>query len=727
MSLHQDNAMPTAADDEFAALMAASSLRAPHVRALSDPIPNEAQSRLRESAEAPGTDAEQESTTGETPEPTADAGDDPEDQDPASCRASNWQLPALSRFLTEVYHRLTWATGDAAAPPEHHALVLHGRPLPAADLLDTTRATDILEWLLREPDTNRHYLTTNTGASIAPTLLPCATDPSTTYSNAHTLLRLALSRWSHERLLDARASTRHFEYRLACNPFGPSADPMILAGLGMGLHASHVEFEPENHAAMVDSRLRLHVLLDQAYESALVHYAAPEIGASPRQFDPAISTPKAADSTGAGAPAPARGNAGLTAGCLTDLLQPVQPPALAQLHPHPAHRRTRCRISTMPDRLPAGAWRPLLLSALTDYPWAPRTTAGQGLITGEAALASLISQDTTSVTDAPLTPAHLLIATDLAVSLDQAHRHAIPEQVPTPPDLDAYTTQPGGLLLLPAPTSTAAGHGHHKETADRTPITGSPGKNLSEEGSPSDPPEFLDTGTRAPKRWSTKTEDGGDGLEQRVQLWMRQHRTEDDRGDRILTQLVYRTKDPYAVTAVFYAGTEEELEWTFARELLDDGLHASVGLGDVIVWPGPEETGDTQRIFIRLRPPGSTALLSMDREDALEFLEATHPLPQTPSAKARTAVLASWEQELRDLICPRAAARDLGGHDPGRVVECRAAGVHQRAAGRPRMRGDHSGDGPGPGSSEEVPGGQGCEAPEEDRSGPQPRDYKSLG
>ncbi|MFJ1945451.1 SsgA family sporulation/cell division regulator [[Kitasatospora] papulosa] len=649
MSLHQDNAMPTA-DDEFAALMAASSLRAPHVRALSDPIPNEAQSRLRESAEAPGTDAEQANTTGETPEPTTDAGDDPEDHEPASCRAGNWQLPALSRFLTEVYRGMVG--GGDAAPPEHHALVLHGRPLPAAGPLHTARATGILEWLLREPDTNRHYLTTHTGTSTAPTLLPCATDPSTTYSNAHTLLRLALSWWRHEHLIDARASTRHFDYRLACNPFGPSTDPMILVGLGMGLHTSRVEFESEDHAATVDSRLRLHVLLDQAYESALVHYAAPEICASPRQFDPAISTPKSADSTGTGAPAPARGIAGLTAGRLTDLLQPAQPPGLAQPHPHPAHRWTRCRISTMPDRLPAGAWRPLLLSALADYPRALRTPAGQGMITGEAALASLIPQDTPPATDAPLTPAHLLIAADSAVSLNQAHRHAIPEQVPTPPDLDAYTTQPGGLILLPTPTSTAAGHGHHRETADRTPITGSPGKNLSEEDSPSDPPELLDTGSRAPKRWSTKTEDGGNGIEQRVQLWMRQHRTEDDRGERILTQLVYRTKDPYAVTAVFYAGTEEELEWTFARELLDDGLHSSVGLGDVIVWPGPEETGDTQRIFIRLRPPGSTALLSLDREDALEFLEATHPLPQNPSATARTAILATWEQELRDLTCP---------------------------------------------------------------------------
>ncbi|MGW6684355.1 SsgA family sporulation/cell division regulator [[Kitasatospora] papulosa] len=656
MSLHQDNAMPTAADDEFAALMAASSLRAQHVRALSDPIPSEAQSRLRASVEAPGTDAEPENTTGETPEPTADADDESEDQPSASCRSSSWQLPTLLRFLTEVYRGMAWAGGGNAGTLEHHALVLHGRPLPTVNLLDTTRATNIFERLLCDPDTQaRHYLTTRT-SRLAHTFLPCATDRSTTHSSAqaNAILGPALPRWREEHLLDASASTRHFGYRLACTPFEPSADPIMLVGLGMGLHTSHVEYEPENHAAMVDSRLRLHALLNQTYESVLVHYAARELGTSPRQSDQSVRTAGTADSTSAGAPVPARGIAGLTARCLTDLLQPVQPPGLEQLHPRLAHRWTRCRISTMPDRLPAGAWRPFFFSTLAHYPWAPRTTAGQGLTTGEAALASLIPQDTTSVIHAPLTPTHLLIAADSAVSLAQAQRHAIPEQAPTPPDLDAYTAQPGGLLLLPATTSTAAGHGHHRKTTDRTPITGSPGKNLTAEGSPSDLPELQNTGCRAPQRWSTKTEDGGDGLEQRVQLWMRQHHAEDDRGDRMLTQLVYRTRDPYAVTAVFYAGTEEELEWTFARELLVDGLHSSVGLGDVIVWPGPEGAGDTQRVFIRLRPPGSTALLSMDREDALEFLEATHSLPQNPSTRARAAVLASWEQELRDLICPSA-------------------------------------------------------------------------
>ncbi len=650
MSLHHDNAMPTADDDEFAALMAASSLRAPHVRALSDPIPNEARSRLRETAEGP--DTEQEPTACETQEATADAGDgDHSEEEPlATYRAGTWQPPALSRFLTEVYRRLPWTIDRG--PHGHHTSALHIRPLLAADLLETTRATDILVWLSREPDNDRHYLVTPTGAALAPTLLPCATDRSPTYSSARALLRLALPQWQKEYPLDARPGTGSPDFRLACTSLGPSAS---LAWVDSAIRFQTTRDEcsafrwvgdSEKHAPDADSRHRLHTLLSQAYESALVYYAAREPGGNLRPFDQLVRTPGTADPTDTGAPAPAL--ASLTAGRLTDLLQPVQPPHLEQLHPHPADRWTGCRISTNPDRFPAGAWRPLLLGALADSPWAPRKT-GQRLITGEAAPGSPTPQDATPMIDVPLTPAHLLIAADSAVSLDQAHRHTIPEQVPTPPDLDAYTAQPGSLLLLPATTSTAAGHGDNREAVHWTPRTE---RDFPSEGGSSGPSKFPDNDSRTPKLWSTKTEDGVDDLEQRMQLWMRQHDTEDDRGDRILIELVYRTKDPHAVTAVFYTGTEEELEWTFARELLADGLHTSVGLGDVIVWPGPEGPGDTQRIFIRLRPPGSTALLSLDRDDALEFLEATHPLLHNPRATARTAVLPTWEQELRDLICP---------------------------------------------------------------------------
>ncbi|WP_371627768.1 SsgA family sporulation/cell division regulator [Streptomyces sp. NBC_01116] len=107
------------------------------------------------------------------------------------------------------------------------------------------------------------------------------------------------------------------------------------------------------------------------------------------------------------------------------------------------------------------------------------------------------------------------------------------------------------------------------------------------------------------------------------------------------------------------------MEWIFVRELRVDGLHTGICLGDAIVWPGPEGPGDTQRIVIRLRPPGNTALLSLARDDTLEFLAATRPLPQKPSTNARTAALASWELEQRDLTCPAPASRT-------RCPRCRA-------------------------------------------------------
>ncbi|MGW1437616.1 SsgA family sporulation/cell division regulator [Streptomyces griseus] len=648
MSLHQDNAMPTAADDdEFTALMAASSLRAPHVRALSDPIPDEAQSRLRESAEGP--DAEQEPTARTTQEATTttDAGDASEDDPLDPCRPGNWQLRTFS-----------WTMNSVLGTPEHHAPALHLRPLLAAGPPATTRTTAIHEWLLREPDNNRHYLLTHTEDPLTPTLLPCTTDPGPTYSSSSALLRMALFRQRLEHVLGARPGTGFPDYRLTRTSAGPSAESLARTSFDIELNttcnmytALRLAGEPESRGSFT-SRTRIHALMKQAYESALIDYAAHELAGNSQRSDQQVRAPGTADPTRFGAPAPAHSIDRLAAGRLTDLLQPARPPHLEQLHQHPADGRTRCRIATIPDRVPAGAWRPLLLSALSGYPWAHGTTPGGHLITGGTALPGLTPQDTTAVTNLPLTPAHLLIATDSAVSLDQAHRHTIPEQAPTPPDLDAYTAQPGSLLLLPAATATAAGHGDSRKTVNRTHDTEDPDKELTSENSSSDPSELLTDDRRTTKLWTTRTDDAGDGLEQRMQLWMRQHHTEDDRGDRILTQLAYRTKDPYAVTAVFYAGTEEELEWTFARELLTDGLHTSVGIGDVIIWPGPQRPGDTQRIFIRLRPPGSTALLSLDRDDALEFLKTTQPLPQNPSATARTAVLATWEQELRDLICP---------------------------------------------------------------------------
>jgi hypothetical protein len=51
--------------------------------------------------------------------------------------------------------------------------------------------------------------------------------------------------------------------------------------------------------------------------------------------------------------------------------------------------------------------------------------------------------------------------------------------------------------------------------------------------------------------------------------------------------LRYDASDPYAVHVGFHTGGDDVVEWTFARQLLTDGVTRSIGEGDVQVWPGP--------------------------------------------------------------------------------------------------------------------------------------------
>src|SRR5207237_1922440 len=53
----------------------------------------------------------------------------------------------------------------------------------------------------------------------------------------------------------------------------------------------------------------------------------------------------------------------------------------------------------------------------------------------------------------------------------------------------------------------------------------------------------------------------------------------------VSAQLSYDHMDPYAVCVSFHAGGAERIEWTFARDLLDQGLWRPAGDGDVRVWP----------------------------------------------------------------------------------------------------------------------------------------------
>lgn len=49
--------------------------------------------------------------------------------------------------------------------------------------------------------------------------------------------------------------------------------------------------------------------------------------------------------------------------------------------------------------------------------------------------------------------------------------------------------------------------------------------------------------------------------------------------------MYYRGDHPYAIRMAFHVGTDDPVEWIFARDLLALGLSHPSGDGDVRVWP----------------------------------------------------------------------------------------------------------------------------------------------
>ncbi|WP_316745894.1 SsgA family sporulation/cell division regulator [Streptomyces sp. MK7] len=155
-----------------------------------------------------------------------------------------------------------------------------------------------------------------------------------------------------------------------------------------------------------------------------------------------------------------------------------------------------------------------------------------------------------------------------------------------------------------------------------------------------------------PGRW---TEEAEDGPVQHARLEMAVHREESDVGGMVPVRLTYRLTDPYAVEAVFYPDGPGKPVWTFARDLLIEGLEDSAGEGDVIVWSPPQRsaTSEGRRTFIRLSSPEGTALLSAPRDELKDFLEQTQHLcaAGTEHLHLRHA-LDTLESELGEFTCP---------------------------------------------------------------------------
>ncbi|MFW3469899.1 SsgA family sporulation/cell division regulator [Streptomyces microflavus] len=111
------------------------------------------------------------------------------------------------------------------------------------------------------------------------------------------------------------------------------------------------------------------------------------------------------------------------------------------------------------------------------------------------------------------------------------------------------------------------------------------------------------------------------------------------------TCLSYRATDPYAVEVTFEPGGAT-VTWTFARDLLTEGLHARTGDGDVAVWTSAVTSvssgdSDDTRIYIELSAPLGTALVSLPQTSVEEFLNQTLSLvpPGTEQAHIDSSLL----------------------------------------------------------------------------------------
>ena len=96
-----------------------------------------------------------------------------------------------------------------------------------------------------------------------------------------------------------------------------------------------------------------------------------------------------------------------------------------------------------------------------------------------------------------------------------------------------------------------------------------------------------------------------------------------DRTIDVPCAMEYRAEEPFAIRATFRTGSAD-IEWTFARELLAEGMTRPSGEGDVVVWP--EYSGTTPLVLLALNSPSGQAVLEADRELVQAFLDRTYDI-----------------------------------------------------------------------------------------------------
>jgi hypothetical protein len=94
-----------------------------------------------------------------------------------------------------------------------------------------------------------------------------------------------------------------------------------------------------------------------------------------------------------------------------------------------------------------------------------------------------------------------------------------------------------------------------------------------------------------------------------------------ERGVPVPARLSYRSDDPYAVHITFHINSDRPVHWTFARDLLVEGVFRPSGQGDVRVWPTKAEGRSV--VLMALSSPDGDALLQAPVPQVSAWLERT--------------------------------------------------------------------------------------------------------
>ena len=127
----------------------------------------------------------------------------------------------------------------------------------------------------------------------------------------------------------------------------------------------------------------------------------------------------------------------------------------------------------------------------------------------------------------------------------------------------------------------------------------------------------------------------------------------------LVASMYYSGSDPYAVRMAFHVGTDEPVEWIFARDLLAAGIESRQGEGDVQVWPSPascaesDDAGAMGRgqtggkvLNIELSSPFGQAHFEAPAQAMSAFLRRTYQI--VPAGRESRHI--DIEAELNDLL-----------------------------------------------------------------------------